>query len=133
MISRPEVFSVFDYQRSGDSWWSVTSDESVSGHYSAQAGDIDHNESSTLKLTQECNTGQIGFQLKVSSESGYDELVFSIDGRPVENWSGEMEWTQVSFSVNAGTHTFEWAYEKDSSISDGEDTAWIDDVVFSAQ
>jgi hypothetical protein len=30
--------------------------------------------------------------------------------------------------VSAGTHTFEWRYDKDGSLSSGSDQVWIDDV-----
>jgi thioredoxin 1 len=32
--------------------------------------------------------------------------------------------------VDGGERTFEWTYSKDSSVSGGDDTAWIDDIVF---
>ena len=42
----------------------------------------------------------------------------------------EADWTEVSFDVTAGTRTFTWTYSKDSSVSRGDDTAWIDDIEF---
>ena len=33
--------------------------------------------------------------------------------------------------LNPGTHTVKFAYEKDFLFSDGEDTAWLDDIVLS--
>jgi hypothetical protein len=36
----------------------------------------------------------------------------------------------VSYPVTAGRKTFEWTYSKDSSASEGDDTAWIDDIAF---
>ena len=47
-----------------------------------------------------------------------------------DEWSGTEDWAEVSFAVTEGSRTFEWTYTKDSSASDGEDTAWIDDIVF---
>ncbi len=44
--------------------------------------------------------------------------------------SGEQDWTQVSFPVTAGRRTFRWEYSKDGSASIGDDTAWIDDIIF---
>jgi len=38
----------------------------------------------------------------------------------------------VSFPVPAGQHTLEWSYNKDVSVSNGSDAAWIDDIVFPA-
>ena len=124
-------FSSFNWQRYGsDAYWPITSDVSNGDLYSAQAGSINDNESSSLRLTYQCKGGEISFFLKVSSESGYDYLQFYIDGEKQEEWSGEEDWVEVSFLVSPGTRTFEWVYEKDSSASTGEDTAWIDDIVF---
>jgi hypothetical protein len=57
-------------------------------------------------------------------------LKFYIDGVEKDTWSGEEDWAEVSFPVTAGTRTFEWTYSKDGSDSSGDDTAWIDDIVF---
>ena len=101
-----------------------------SGTYSAQAGFIEHDESSTLRVTLDCSSGNISFYRKVSSEGGCDYLKFYIDGVEHGKWSGEEDWAEVSFGVTTGRRTFEWSYSKDSSVTDGDDTAWIDDVTF---
>ena len=36
----------------------------------------------------------------------------------------------MSFPVAVGTHEFEWEYDKDGYVEDGEDCAWIDYIVF---
>ena len=119
----------FDWVTHGDAAWTVTSAESNSGTYSAQAGPIGGNETTALRLTLNCVSGQISFHYKVSSESGFDHLEFYIDGTRQHRWSGEENWTQVSFPVVIGERTFTWVYSKDGSVSDGSDTAWIDDIV----
>ncbi|MBN2183621.1 MAG: carbohydrate binding domain-containing protein [Sedimentisphaerales bacterium] len=123
-------FGNFNWSLSGDADWFVSSEQSNSGSYSAQAGLIQGDENSTLKIELDCVSGNISFFRKVSSESGFDRLKFSIDGNEQGNWSGNLDWDQVSFPVTAGFRTFEWTYSKDSSVSEGDDTAWIDDVVF---
>ena len=123
-------FSSLDWQHSGNASWFVTRSDANSGEYSARAGAIEDDEQTALRLTREGGAGEISFSVKVSSERSWDELFFSIDGDEKGNWSGESDWAQVSFPVTAGTHTFEWLYEKDGSVSDGDDTAWIDDVSF---
>jgi formylglycine-generating enzyme required for sulfatase activity len=74
--------------------------------------------------------GEVTFWYRVSSERGYDVLRFSVDGRVLGEWSGEVAWTQVSYPVTAGTRTFRWEYAKDGSVSSGADTAYLDDIVF---
>ena len=123
-------FSSFNWDFSGDAYWFVTSSKSNSGSYSAQAGDIEDGESSTMMVELDCDAGNISFYRKVSSESGFDRLRFFIDGAEKGSWSGSKDWAEVTFPVAAGRRTFAWTYSKDSSVSDGEDTAWIDDITF---
>jgi endoglucanase len=125
-------FSKFPWRSSGDTNWTIASYEKNSGSYSAQAGTIDHDETTTLRVTLDCPSGAITFYRKVSSESNYDLLEFYIDGVEKDSWSGEEDWAEVSFHVNGGRRTFEWTYSKDGSSSEGDDTAWIDDIVFPA-
>jgi glucuronoarabinoxylan endo-1,4-beta-xylanase len=123
-------FSRFSWTFLGDADWAVTSEEAYSGLYSAQAGDIDHGESTGLELIVDCVDGDITFYRKVSSESSFDYLRFYIDEVKQDKWSGGKDWERISFPVIAGTRTFEWTYSKDGSDSEGNDTAWIDDIVF---
>jgi len=123
-------FNTFPWEHYGDISWNITSGERHSGTYSAKAGAIDHYESTTLPVTLDCVSGDITFYCKVSSESSFDYLTFYIDGVEQDKWSGEEDWAEVSFPVIAGTRTFEWTYSKDGSVSEYDDTAWIDDIVF---
>jgi len=123
-------FSNFNWEFPGDADWHVNTTQQHSGRFSAQAGLIEDNESSILRLFLDCNDGDISFYYKVSSEENYDKLFFFIDRVEKGQWSGEHEWTFASFPVTAGIRTFEWVYSKDSSSSYYSDTAWIDDIVF---
>ncbi|HUU19948.1 MAG TPA: hypothetical protein VMW72_22540 [Sedimentisphaerales bacterium] len=123
-------FSSVSWKFSGDANWFVTSEERNSGTYSARAGSIEDDERSTLRVELDCTSGEISFYCKVSSESSYDCLNFYIDGVEQDEWSGEQDWIQISFPVTMGTRTFEWTYSKDGSESGGDDTAWIDDIIF---
>ena len=118
------------WELSGDAHWMVCSDERNSGRYSARAGWIFDGERSVLSIERDCVSGDLSFHCRVSSEAGYDCLTFYIDGTEKGKWSGEQDWTKVSFPVTAGTRTFEWVYAKDGSGSRGSDTAWLDDIAF---
>ncbi len=123
-------FATFPWKHAGDDPWTITSAEHKSGVYSAKAGAIGNGESTSLAVTLACGPGEIRFYRKLSCESEWDYLAFGIDGAEKGRWSGELDWEQVSFPVATGTRTFTWTYSKDSSASGGEDTAWIDDIVF---
>jgi endoglucanase len=122
----------FPWENSGDESWSTTQQESNSGNFSAQSGSIGGNQTTSLEVTINCASGYITFYRKVSSESGFDHLKFYIDGQEQDDWSGQHDWAEVSFPVDVGIRTFEWTYSKDGSVSNGDDTAWIDDITFPA-
>jgi hypothetical protein len=120
-------FSAYEWEFGGDANWSITSSESYEGTYSAKSGAIGDESESELMLTMEVVADdEISFYYKVSSEATYDYLRFYIDGAQMGEWEGEAGWEQVTYPVTTGTHTFKWAYEKDQSVNNGDDCAWID-------
>ena len=125
-----ENFGQFPWSSYGDESWETTRSERHSGYYCARSGSIEDGEETSLEVSIDCVSGHITFYCKVSSESGFDKLTFYIDGLEQGTWSGQEDWAEVSFHVREGTRTFKWAYSKDSSISEGDDTVWIDDIVF---
>ncbi len=115
--------------------WSIRSDSTFEGTSVARSGLITHNETSTLSLTEEVLIpGIISFYKKVSCENdasnNWDYLSFSIDGTEKERWDGEVDWSQCSYPVTAGSHTFTWKYNKDVSVNTGFDAAWVDYILF---
>ena len=124
-------FSMYDWQFGGSANWTIVSGESNSGTYSAKSGSILDNQQTDLILTTEILAdGEVSFFKKVSSENSWDKLFFYIDNVEKGNWSGDVSWSQESYPVSAGTHTFKWSYQKDYSVSGGSDCAWIDDIQF---
>jgi len=117
------------WQSAGNLPWFVTSDQKYSGKYSARAGAIGHGQISTLKITGLCVAGSFSFLYKTSTEAG-DKLVFKVDGQEKLTRSGESLWMKVTLAIAAGTHTFEWSYVKNASVSAGQDTVWLDNITF---
>ena len=116
---------------SGNGERTVGTDPVYQGEYAAMSGDIGHGDSSEIRITlQSRQAGTVSFHYKVSCESGWDFIRFLIDGDEVDRFSGEIDWTQATYPVTAGDHTFAWRYTKDGSVSSGSDAAWIDNVVF---
>lgn len=124
-------FSAFPWQFSGNANWTVVNSGAYEWTYAGKSGTISHSQSSTLTLNVNVQeAGAISFYYKVSSEAGYDSLRFSIDGVRRGGWSGEVGWSQASYSITSGSHTLSWTYVKDASVSRGSDCAWIDYIVF---
>lgn len=115
----------------GDIFWYASTTEVYSGGYSAQAGPIRDNESSTISFFEQYPAaGEISFWLKVSTEEGYDFLRFSLNGELLGEWSGEQDWQKVVFPSRRGPNTFEWTFIKDGSSKRGLDSVWLDNIQF---
>jgi len=124
-------FSKFPWKHFGDATWNITSNQARSGTYSAQSGQIDNGQSSTLQITLDCIEGDVTFYRKVSCMPYFDFMQFWINGVEKGKWSGEKDWAEVSFPVTAGTRTFKWSYSRDTFGPPWfDDAAWIDDIVF---
>jgi C1A family cysteine protease len=123
-------FTQFPWEFSGDEDWEISQSDPYEGNYCARSGNIGDNEETEFILTLEVeNDDVISFFVKVSSEADYDYLRFYIDGTMMDEWAGEQSWEEFSYDVSAGSHTFKWAYEKDTYVSSGDDCAWIDFAV----
>ncbi|MGD0087980.1 MAG: protease pro-enzyme activation domain-containing protein [Verrucomicrobiota bacterium] len=112
----------------GDVPWFVQTNVVDVGQYAARSGVISNDQSSSLILTTSFTNGVGSFDFKVSSEANFDFLSFYVDGVALQPWSGEIGWANYSFSLTNGTHTLEWTYAKDETISLGMDAAFLDDV-----
>lgn len=124
-------FSLYDWQFSGSTNWTIVNEGAYAGTYCAQSGSINHSQQTDLILTIDILAdGEISFYRKVSSENNYDWLRFYIDNVQRGEWSGEAAWNQEAYPVTTGTHTFKWSYQKDGSVSNGSDCAWVDNIQF---
>ncbi len=123
-------FFTFEWQQGGNANWTID-DESHEGVYSAKTGSIGHNSTTSLFVELEVSSnGEISFWKKVSTEANYDYLRFFIDGNQQDEWAGDIDWSESSYTVNAGYHTFKWEYDKDGAVTGGDDCAWIDYIIF---
>ena len=81
----------------------------------------------TISVTGPCD---VTFKWKASTESGWDPLVFYVDGAEQSRISGETEdWVSCSISVDSGDHVLKWAYYKDGGNVGRYDCGWIKDIV----
>ncbi len=95
----------------------------------ARSGRIDHGQRSSLVLPVESAAdGQLSFRYRVDSEQGYDRFQFLVDGQALLHASGQSGWQTFSATLPAGQHELVWRYSKDSTLSSGQDAAWIDDL-----
>ena len=96
----------------------------------AQAGSISDSQTSYM-TTEVTGSGVLSFYWKVSSESNYDYLSVWVDDDRQERISGSVDWSEVTLSIEgSGAHTVQWQYDKDGSVSSGDDTGWVDLVTW---
>ena len=126
-------FSMYPWELIGNAEWQTTNLEVYEGVYSAKSGAISHNQNTTIFVELDVVAdGEISFWKKVDSENNYDYLKFYIDGVLQGEWSGNDDWSEESYLVTAGNRNFKWIYDKDGSVSSGQDRAWIDYIIFPA-
>lgn len=119
------------YATSGSASWTTTTTMPHTGTRCAQSGTIIDSETTSMTTTVVLPAAStLTFWYRVSSESTYDTLGVYVDGTLQNQWSGTVAWTMASYPIAAGTHTVEWRYSKDGSVSSGSDAAWVDDVDF---
>ncbi|MBN1969721.1 MAG: M28 family peptidase [Candidatus Delongbacteria bacterium] len=116
-----------------DTAWQIAS-TGYNSSQSAKSGNIVDNQSSGIKI--DAVIGQYGgaleFNSKVSSEANYDYLRLKINEIEIEKWSGEESWEQHTYDLNPGLNTIELVYTKDTSVANGSDCAWVDNVMITA-
>lgn len=109
----------------GDAKWTI---ETVDGADCARSGSIGDNQTTSLFATA-TGGGTLSFFWKVSSETNYDKAYLFVDGVQKAVIHGEQEWAEFSVQIGGGeSHTIEWRYKKDSSVSRGSDCVWVKNV-----
>jgi hypothetical protein len=114
----------------GDANWYGQSETFFYDGFAGKSGFIIDGQSSYLSTTVQ-GPGTLSFYWKVSSESGYDFLMFYIDGTlQPGKISGNVDWVKNTISIPSGSHTLKWQYSKNGSQSKGCDSAWVDKVEY---
>ena len=116
--------------------WDVTNEDADGGSYSMKSGNKGiASSTSTISAMYLYETdGIIYFMAKCMGEGsgdGWDKCIFLIDG--VQQFSyGALGnyWSNYSFPVSAGMHTFTWQYSKDSSVDPEGDGFFVDNIYF---
>ncbi len=97
-----------------------------------QSGDIADGQNSQIETTL-TGPGSLSFRWAVSSEPNYDYLELWDGINLLERISGNVDWHQQRFDLEAGIHNLKWIYKKDGSISQGLDCGWVDQIVWNPQ
>ena len=109
--------------------WYITPDTANDGSQSIRAGDIDDNQESVIEYQGLFASGTFSFDAKVESESCCDSLEVYVDEQ-LQHAITNNTWATYQIPLDANLHTIKFRYEKDGSASNGEDTAWLDNITF---
>jgi hypothetical protein len=109
--------------------WHVAGDAGAyEGVFALKSDEIEDGETAAIEMEGMFDPGNASFRVRISSEPGFDELRFYLDGELKTTWSGTAVagWQMSpSYPLN-GHHVLRWEYVKDGSISVGQDAAFID-------
>lgn len=126
-----ETGDLTGWTTSGDQLWTVQSSVVYEGSFAAQSGAINDDESTTISTTVILNSSaDLVFWWKVSTESGYDEVEFTINGTTIFIESGEVNWEEKRVTLSPGTYTLTWTYYRDCCYGGGSNLVWLDYVHF---
>jgi secreted trypsin-like serine protease len=115
-----------DFYSGGDAAWLAQSNTFTTGGNALQSGDIGNSQLSAV-LTYVTQSGSLSFDWQVSSEATYDFLRYLKNGSISSSISGDQGWATVSDSVSTNDKLL-WLYEKDTTVSDGDDAGYIDNI-----
>ena len=106
-------------------WFSQTA-VNHDGFDAARSGAISTNQQTWMETTV---TGpvQVGFWWRVSSRYQH-YLSFKIDSQVQEQISYNVNWTQRTYAVGAGTHTLRWTFTNTTTSATGDNAGWVDQV-----
>ncbi len=122
-------FTSFNWTFEGTQPWTITSQDAFEGLYAARSGNINHNQTSSLALKMTVPKDDfISFKYMVSSQQDNDYLKFYIDNELMGQWSGELSWQSVMYSITPGIKQIRWDYVKNDSVNGGRDAAWLDNI-----
>ena len=93
----------------------------------AQSGDILDTQDSWMRSVVG-GAGTLSFYWKVSSEYFCDFLDFYVNSLLQDRISGSVDWQQMTYPLDSGSHVLEWRYVKDYSMISGSDCGWVDHV-----
>jgi len=115
----------------GDNTWQVENTRVSEGASAAASGDISDLQSSVLlaKISDPRVTS-IRFKYFVSSEEDYDFFNVRLNGEVIIAVSGDSgaAFKQGSINLPEGVNRISFSFEKDESISEGDDGAFLDDI-----
>ena len=127
--------STLTFTTGGSASWFGQTSQTYDGVDAARSGSIGNSQETWMQTTV-TGPGIISFYWNVSCEGSttyqnWDYLNVSIDDEEKARICGtDNGWTRQTYSIPSGTHTVRWQYNKDSSVSKGDDAGYVDQIVW---
>ncbi len=119
--------SKFEWLNDAAHPWVIDPTMKYEDNFSLRSGDISESQVSVLTLPYELDAADsVSFYKKTATIEGNGELIFLVDNQEKARWSGDTDWSRVSFPLSAGKHTLVWFFIKYTVSNELEDCAWID-------
>lgn len=109
--------------------WFVDNSEAFEGNYSLHSGSTESRENSSLFY--ECETitcDYISFQVKLNALDSGANISFFMDNFLIAEWDYTIGWTNITYAVEAGVHTFEWRFSLPLGNTNNGSAAWLDNI-----
>ena len=125
-------FNAYEWVNNSSYPWAITTTNPYEGTYCMKSTNVGvASSTSAIEITMTNGSdGILSFFAKISSESNYDKGIFYVDNVAKITLSGSGSWTEKQVNVSAGTHTYKWSYEKDSSVNNNDDCFYVDYINF---
>ena len=119
-----EDFGIYAWVLEGD--YAKSTNKGVDG--TEETYGMSQSQVSTEVIMEEDQAIRFRFKVSCQNAENTDWLALYVDNTRAAAWYGEEDWTTYTYPVSAGYHEITWVYNKDGSIGEGEDTAYLDDV-----
>ncbi len=117
----------FDISFEGDDEWCIVSDVAYDGIHSAKSVVPSlHGESAMIITIYIEEDGNLSFRKKVSSRIYYNFLRFYINGELEDEWSGNIDWSEETYTLSAGSNILKWEYARIIPSMSMANCGWID-------
>jgi Zn-dependent metalloprotease len=126
----PEAWTTPD---GSDASWQIDTANASKGTSSLRAQAITHSQNAQIEFSDYFIANSFSFFAKTSSEQSYDFLYVYVDNVRVIALSGNNDWQKHQLYFNDGPHTIRFEYHKDVIVDSGQDTVWIDDIIYLRQ
>ncbi|TMO54163.1 M4 family metallopeptidase [Pseudoalteromonas phenolica] len=117
-----------------DAAWIIDGDMTSDGQQSIRSGVITDSQNSAFEISGAFEQGHLLFEFYQDREQCCDNLVININDQEVYRSSNEQnqQWLSRSISIPAGINNIKFIYDKDGSVSSGEDLIRLDNFVWLA-